>query len=204
MSCYRYMERIEWEKLLELALEQNLFICNSKFRYKAWGQSGPGQVPTETTQIWSTWHLLTRDGTQQWDCRSFQCADIASNDSLVLCNIKLRLTRFTKRQEHECREINALKIETICNKYREAIKKGLEKRDSNLLKHRRRSTEASRVKESTPLQEHKKRKWISEQTLELAKDKRPLKLRAQDPETKQKCRLQPTKQHQQERTRKNG
>lgn len=60
------------------------------------------------------------------------------------------------------------------------------------------------VKESTPLQEHKKRKWISEQTLELAKDKRPLKLRAQDPETKQKCRLQPTKKHQQERTRKNG
>lgn len=88
----------------------------------------------------------------------------------------LRLKGFTKKElENDSREVEILKDEAICNKYKKSIAKGLE------LEKRKPVNSLSidgiaqmlveviyeAVKESILLKERKTRKWISEQILEL-------------------------------------
>lgn len=53
-------------------------------------------------------------------------ADISSDHSLVLCNIKLKLKKVAKKLKNDNREVKMLRNETICNKYEE-VAKGLER-----------------------------------------------------------------------------
>jgi hypothetical protein len=79
------------EQLLEFATSHNLFICNRKFQQKPnrkWTWESPDGIHTYMIDL-----IIIQ---QRWkssviNCRTFQGADINSDHSLVLCNIKLKL-----------------------------------------------------------------------------------------------------------------
>ena len=107
-----YGERNErGERLLEFALKQDLLICNTKFQQKAcrkWTWKSPDEKVTNMIDLilidrrWMTSVTL---------CRTFQGADIASDHSLVLCNIKLKLKRLPKRVHGKRKNFDVLKNE---------------------------------------------------------------------------------------------
>jgi exonuclease III len=90
MGKYGYGDRNErGERLLEFATLHNFFICNTRFQQKSnrkWTWASPDGIHKNMIDL-----ILIQ---QRWktsvvNCRTFQSADISSDHSLVLCNIKL-------------------------------------------------------------------------------------------------------------------
>ena len=94
MGRYGYGDRNErGERLLEFATTHGLYICNTRFEQKPqrkWTWASPDGTHKNMIDL-----ILIR---QRWkssvsNCRTFQSADICSDHSLVLCNIRLRLKK---------------------------------------------------------------------------------------------------------------
>ena len=94
MGRYEYDDRNERrERLLEFAAIHSLYIGNTRFEQKLqrkWTWASPGDVHKNMIDL-----ILVQ---QRWkssmiNYRTFQSADICSDHSLVLCNIRLRLKR---------------------------------------------------------------------------------------------------------------
>ncbi|CAF1329573.1 unnamed protein product [Adineta ricciae] len=92
MGKHGYGKRNErGEQLLEFATSHNLFICNTAFQQKPnrkWTWESPDGIHKNMIDL-----ILIQ---KRWkssviNCRTFQGADISSDHSLVLCNIKLKL-----------------------------------------------------------------------------------------------------------------
>ena len=100
MGKYGYGDRNErGERLLEFATLHNLFICDTRFEQKPnrkWTWASPDGIHRNMIDL-----ILIQ---QRWktsviNCRTFQSADISSDHSLVLCNIKLRLKKMSNRSQ---------------------------------------------------------------------------------------------------------
>ena len=122
---------------------------------------------------------------QRWkssmiNCQTFQSADICSDHSLVLCNIRLRLKRMHNKMQHRTRiELSQLKSEKIRECYSKKLANDIAKIDpaENLEEHAKNIEAAiKKAAEATiPASRSAKKPWISEETLKLADEKRALK-----------------------------
>ena len=104
MGRYGYGDRNEpGERLLEFATVHNLYVCNTRFQQKPsrkWTWASPAGIHKNMIDL-----ILNQ---QRWktsvtNCRTFQSADISSDHSLVLCNIKLRFKKLNNRSQQSCR-----------------------------------------------------------------------------------------------------
>lgn len=122
---------------------------------------------------------------QRWktsviNCRTFQSADVGSDHSLVLCNIKLRLKRIYKKVQQSCRiDVNRLRDEKTRQSYNALLTKNIEKIEPicNLEEHATKIKEAitNAIEATIPIKRATKKPWISDETLKLADEKRKLK-----------------------------
>ena len=123
---------------------------------------------------------------QRWktsviNCRTFQSADISSDHSLVLCNIKLRLKKLYNKPLHGCKvDVNRLRDEKTRQSYSSTLARNirtieptgdLEKHVSEIGKAIKNAAEAT-----IPARRTARKHWISEETLKLADEKRKLRL----------------------------
>lgn len=181
MGRYGYGERNErGERLLEFASAHDLFICNTRFEQKAsrkWTWRSPdGQHHNmiDLVLVEKRWKSSIRN------CRTYQGADIASDHSLVLCHIKLRLKQRKRRNQRTQRlNVKALKDSKVRQAYRAELEKCLENKvniegideQASWL-----TVCISKAAEATLPKSHKPNKpWISEKTLELAGRKRQMR-----------------------------
>ena len=114
------------------------------------------------------------------NCRTFQSADICSDHSLVLCNIRLRLKRMHNKMQHRTRiDTSQLKGKKIRECYSKKLANDIAKIDlaENLEEHAKKIEAAiKKAAEATiPVSRSTKKPWISEDTLKLADKKRTLK-----------------------------
>jgi hypothetical protein len=122
---------------------------------------------------------------QRWisaviNCRTFQSADISSDHSLVLCNIKLRLKKMDSKTTDNYRiDMRQLNNEKIRLSYITALAKNIEsiQLTCGLEEHATKIKEAikSAVETTVPAKKISRKPWISKQTLKLADEKRRLK-----------------------------
>ena len=127
MGKYGYGDRNErGERLLEFATLHNLFICNTRFEQKPngkWTWASPDGIHRNMIDL-----ILIQ---QRWktsviNCRTFHSADIISDHSLVLCNIKLRLKKLSNRSEQSCKvDVSRLKDETIKRSYKTVLERNI-------------------------------------------------------------------------------
>ena len=181
MGRYGYGDRNErGERLLEFAAMHSLYICNTRFEQKPqrkWTWASPGGVHKNMIDL-----ILVQ---QRWkssviNCRTFQSADICSDHSLVLCNIRLRLKKLYNKAQHRIRiDVSQLKSEKIRECYSKKLVKDITKIDpaENLEEHAKKIEAAiKKAAEATiPISRSAKKAWISEETLKLADEKRALK-----------------------------
>jgi hypothetical protein len=181
MGRYGYGDRNErGERLLEFATVHNLYICNTRFQQKPgrkWTWASPDGIHKNMIDL-----ILIQ---QRWktsviNCRTFQSADISSDHSLVLCNIKLRLKKLKNESHRSYRvDVSQLKDEKTRQSYSATLAKNMESIASpcNLEEHSAKIAEAIKnAAESTiPARRATRKPWISEETLKLADEKRRLK-----------------------------
>ena len=181
MGRYGYGDRNErGERLLEFATIHNLYICNTRFQQKSnrkWTWASPDGIHRNMIDL-----ILIQ---QRWktsviNCRTFQSADIGSDHSLVLCNIKLRLKKLNSKPQQNCRvDVNRLRDEKIRQSYSATLTKNLKNIEPtcNLGEHAIKIEEAIKktVEATIPATRTTKKPWISEETLKLADEKRRLK-----------------------------
>ena len=115
MGSYGYGDRNErGERLLEFAATHSLFICNTRFKQRPqrkWTWASPDGVHKNMIDL-----IFIQ---QRWkssfiNCRTFQSADICSDHSLVLCNIRLRLKKmYYKAHQNTRTDVSQLKNEII-------------------------------------------------------------------------------------------
>ena len=113
MGRYGYGDRNErGERLLEFAAIHSLYICNTRLEQKPqrkWTCPSPDGVHKNMIDL-----ILIQ---QRWkssviNCRTFQSADICSDHSLVLCNIRLHLKTLHNKIQHRIRiDVSHLKSE---------------------------------------------------------------------------------------------
>ena len=169
------------EHLLEFATVHNLFICNTRFEQKPnrkWTWASPDGIHRNMIDL-----ILIQ---QRWktsviNCRTFQSADISSDHSLVLCNIKLRLKKLYNKPLHGCKvDVNRLRDEKTRQSYSSTLARNirtieptedLEKHASEIGKAIKNAAEAT-----IPARRTARKHWISEETLKLADEKRKLRL----------------------------
>ena len=182
MERYGYGDRNErGERLLEFATVHNLYVCNSRFQQKPsrkWTWASPDGIHKNMIDL-----ILIQ---QRWktsviNCRTFQSADISSDHSLVLCNIKLRLKKRNSRSQQSCRaDVNQLRDEKLRLSYYAILTENMEDIEPtcNLEEHATRVTEAIRSAAETtiPARRTARKPWISEEMLKLADEKWRLKL----------------------------
>ena len=178
---YGYGDRNErGERLLEFAATHSLYICNTRFEQKSqrkWTWASPDGVHKNMIDL-----ILIQ---QRWkssviNCRTFQSADICSDHSLVLCNIRLRLKRLYNKIQYRIRiDVSHLKSEKIRECYSKKLANDIAKIDlaENLEEHAKKIEAAiKKAAEATiPASRSTKKPWISEDTLKLADEKRTLK-----------------------------
>jgi hypothetical protein len=181
MGKYGYGDRNErGERLLEFATVHNMYIRNTRFEQKPnrkWTWGSPDGIHRNMIDL-----ILIQ---QRWktsviNCRTFQSADISSDHSLVLCNIKpgLKKLKNVSRQSYRV-DVSRLKDEKTRQSYSATLTKNMESITSpcNLEEHSAKIAEAIKnAAESTiPSRRVLKRPWISDETLKLADEKRRLK-----------------------------
>ena len=181
MGRYGYGDRNErGERLLEFAMLHNLYVCNTRFQQKPsrkWTWASPDGIHKNMIDL-----ILIQ---QRWktsviNCRTFQSADISSDHSLVLCNIKLRLKKMNNKPQQSCRvDANQLKDEKLRQSYNAILAKNMEdmEKTCSLEEQATILTEAIRsaAETSIPAKRIARKPWISEETLKLADEKRRLK-----------------------------
>ena len=178
MGKYGYGTRNErGEQLLEFATSHNLFICNTAFQQKPsrkWTWESPDGIHKNMIDLIL---IQSRWKTSVINCRTFQGADISSDDSLVLCNIKLRLKNLANKPKQNLRHnARQLKDQTTRNNFRTQLEYQLNSLDTNcnIDEHALQIEQAieQAIKASTTTQTTSKKPWISQQTLILADQKR--------------------------------
>ena len=188
MGKFGYGDRNErGERLMEFAMDNELVICNSKFQHKEchkWTWRSPdGKTKNMIDLILINKKWIT--SVQQ--CRSFQGADVNSDHSLVIANIKIKLKRKYKAQSQKRRDVSRLAEEEIKNAYVGALEAKLRAIDKNQSideKAARLTTAMTEaVQETIPEQEKINKKWITPETLKLVQEKRILKVNRDVSET---------------------
>jgi len=173
---YGFGERNERrERLLQFAMENDLVVANTLFKHKdcrKWTWRSPDSKSHNMIDL-----VLIKRALQQ--CRSFQGADIDSDHSLVLFNIKIR----PQKQKHKSpkpRRNMALLQTNIAQQYRQQLDEtlnsleaveDLDKRTDILV-----AAINSSIEEVLPVEARIRNRWISKETLEKVKQKRKLKL----------------------------
>ena len=119
MRRYGYGDRNErGERFLEFAAIHSLYTCNTRFQQKPqrkWTWASPNGIHKNMIDL-----IVIQ---QKWkspvtNCRTFQSADICSDHSLVLCNIRLRLKRMHNKMQHRIRiELSQSKNEKVIECY---------------------------------------------------------------------------------------
>lgn len=162
---------------MEFALRQELLICNTKFQQNAcrkWTWKSPDEKVTNMIDLilinrrWMTSVML---------CRTFQGADIASDHSLVLCNVKLKLKRLPKKIYVKRRNLDVLNNNEKSQEFAKKIESQLELEKLQGLKVNQKALLLNKivdkvVEKLVPEIEKKKNERISDATLELAKEER--------------------------------
>jgi hypothetical protein len=181
MGKYGYGDRNErGERLLEFATVHDLYICNTRFQQKPirkWTWASPDGVHKNMIDLIL---IQRRWKTSVINCRTFQSADISSDHSLVLCNIKLRLKKMHNKSRQPLRiDVNLLKDEKIRQSYCATLAKNMENIEPtcNPQVHADKLRQAiqSTVESTVPAKRKARKPWISETTLKLADEKRKLK-----------------------------
>ncbi|CAF1621865.1 unnamed protein product, partial [Adineta ricciae] len=181
MGKYGYGQRNErGEQLLEFATSHNLFICNTAFQQKPnrkWTWESPDGIHKNMIDL-----ILVQ---QRWkssviNCRTFQGADISSDHSLVLCNIKLRLKSLSAKTKHNQRlNTKQLHNPTTQHLYQTQLENLLNNMDTNcsMDEHALQIEQAIKraVQANTTTQKAIRKPWISLHTLNLAEEKRKAK-----------------------------
>ena len=115
------------ERLLEFAKLHNLFISNTRFQQKSnrkWAWASPDSIHKNMIDL-----ILIQ---QRWktsliNCRTFQSADVNSDHSLVMCNIKLRLKKLNNKPQQSCRvDVKRPKNEKLRQSHSTTLTKNLE------------------------------------------------------------------------------
>ena len=132
MGRYGYDDRNErGERLLEFAAIHSLYMCNTRFKQKPqrkWNWPSPDGIHKNMTDL-----ILIQ---QRWkslmiNCRTLQSADICSDHSLVLCNIRLRLKKMHSKMQHRIRmELSQLKNEKVREFYSKKLASNSKNRTS--------------------------------------------------------------------------
>ncbi|CAF4091748.1 unnamed protein product [Rotaria socialis] len=181
MGKYGYGDRNERrQRLLQFATLHNFSICNTRFQHKSnrkwtWASlDGMHKNMIDLILVQQRWK------TSAIKCRTFQSADISSDHSLVLCNIKLRLKNLNSKPQQNCRiDVNRLRDEKIRQSCSATLTKNLKNIEPtcNLEEHAIKIEEAIKktVEATIPATRTTKKPWISEETLKLADQKRKLK-----------------------------
>ena len=181
MGRYGYGDRNErGDRLLEFAALHNLYICNTRFQQKAnrkWTWASPDGVHKNMIDLVL---IQKRWKSSVTNCRTFQSADISSDHSLVLCNIKLRLKkRCIKPQQHHRPDVSQLKNQKVREVYQTRLVNRLQDIDAqcNLEEHAAKVEEAIKdaLQATVTTIRRAKKPSISEQTLNLADEKRKMK-----------------------------
>jgi len=122
---YGFGERNErGERLLQFAMENDLDVANTLFKHKdcrkwTWrSPDGKSHNMIDLVLIKRKWKRALQQ------CRSFQGADIDSDHSLVLCNIKIRLQK-QKHKSPKPRRKLALLQTNIAHQYRQQLDEAL-------------------------------------------------------------------------------
>jgi hypothetical protein len=182
MGKYGYGDRNErGERLLEFATAHNLFVCNTRFEQKPnrkWTWAAPNGIHRNMIDL-----ILIQ---QRWktsviNCRTFQSADISSDHSLVLCNIKLRLKKVHVKAEQSIRvDTNRLREDQTRKSYCAILERNLGNIEPtrNLEEHASEISKAIKnaAESAIPARRTSRKPWISEETLKLADEKRKLRL----------------------------
>jgi len=182
MGRYGFGDRNErGERLLEFATTHRLFICNTRFQHKAdrkWTWESPDGVHKNMIDL-----ILVQ---QRWkssviNCRTFQSADIGSDHSLVLCDIKLHFKKIYHKINQSCQlNINQLNNITTKGLYIDLLREKIEKfqPDSSIEEHSKEILNAIRETGETvmPTIQSSRKPWISSETLQLVEEKHLTKL----------------------------
>ena len=181
MGHYGYGTRNEQgERLLEFAAGHNLLICNTRFQQKPnrkWTWEAPNGIHKNMIDLVL---IQQRWKTSVINCRTFQGADISSDHSLVLCNIKLRLRqlRIQPRNNHRI-EVSQLREPVKRQMYQARLEDSLKCVDASCSLDEHAAQIGKAVKEAVQTtvtaKRTAKKPWISEQTLALADEKREAK-----------------------------
>ncbi|CAF3366853.1 unnamed protein product [Rotaria sp. Silwood2] len=178
MGRYGYGSRNErGERLLEFAAEHNLFICNTRFQQtsnRKWTWESPDGIHKNMIDLVI---VQKRWKTSVTNCRTFQGADISSDHSLVLCNIKLKLKN--KPRHNQRYDVSQLKDQTTRQSYQARIEDNLKNIHStcNLNEHAAQIEKAVKeaLQATVTLEKTSKKSWIFDQTLDLTDKKRKAK-----------------------------
>lgn len=192
MGRYGYGDRNErGEKLLEFALKHDMTICNTMFQQKdsrkwTWlAPDGQHKNMIDLILIENRWKTSVRL------CRTFQGADVSSDHSLVLCNIRVTLKWSRKKQYNKKKDLQALKNNAVRAEVRKKMEDGIKEVDFRNLNINERVTKLNTImtqaaEETLPKVVRAKKKWITEETLRLAQEKREERLRALNSNDKSK------------------
>ena len=181
MGKYGYGTRNErGERLLEFVAGHNLFISNTRFQQKPnrkWTWESVNGIHKNMIDLII---IEKRWKTSIINCRTFQGADISSDHSLVLCNIKLWLKQLRNKPRANHRiEVSRLKEPVNRQLYQARLKDSLQRIDTscNLNEHAAQIEKAVKeaVRTTVTAKRTAKKPWIFEQTLALADKKREAK-----------------------------
>jgi hypothetical protein len=174
------------EMLLEFALEQDLMICNTKFQQKDCRKWTWRSFDGKTNNMIDMILISKRWSSSVQQCRSFQGADIDSDHSLVIANIKMKLRQKQTAPFKRQRDTAKLAQEVTGQSYKAALhlKLGNLDEDGDMDVKMDRITKAitEAVEETVPELEQLNKKWITQPTLKLIQEKRALKIRRDDSE----------------------
>ena len=173
------------EKLLEFASKQEVLVCNTQFQQpesRKWTWRSPDGRHTnmiDSVLIEKRWQSSVKL------CRTFHGADISSDHSLVLCNLQLKL-KCTQKKSYEKRlNLNVLEESETKLKYEREIASRIEQNRTDCMNVENRVNKLNEVmkeaaKAVCPVTEMSRKKWISVTTLELAKEKREVRLKMKE------------------------
>ena len=176
MGRYGHGDRNErGERLLEFAQQHDLYVSNTKFQQKncrKWTWASPdGRTKNMVDLILIDKRWITAVQL----CRTFQGADIDSDHSLVMANIRVKLKRKRMTPYEKRRDLNQLEIEGVRSEYVRCVEDMLGAED-DIEAEQLAELLCEAVKQTIPEEEVIKKKWITSETMKLVREKRGLKL----------------------------